>query len=180
MENKSVHNDDWLSKLPKESGFDIPKGYFDEVEDQFSIKLREASLPEDAGFDVPNGYFEELEDRVLDHIELPKQGKVISLRTQMLRISSIAAVFVLLFAGYLLFFNGSDEELTYDEIAIWVDDNISDIETEDIISLYDIDEDLDDTFFDNSIESNNIEQYLDENDTYILIEESQGLFDEIN
>ena len=34
------------------------------------------------------------------------------------------------------------------------------------------------SFFEDSLESNNIENYLDENDTFILIEESPGLFDD--
>ena len=60
MENKNIHNDDWLSNLPKDSGFDVPKGYFDSVEDEFSARLREESLPDASGFDVPEGYFDDI------------------------------------------------------------------------------------------------------------------------
>jgi len=180
MENDNRHIEDWLSKLPKDSGFEAPEGYFDQIEDQFSAKLREDSLPNSSGFEVPEGYFSTLEDKILENVELPKKGKVISLKSRIRRISSTAAAIALLFVCYLLFIGDSEEDLSFDEIAVWIDTNISDVETEDLVNLLGTDEDLDDSFFDTSIENNNIEKYLDENDTYILIEESQGLFDEIN
>lgn len=180
MENKNRHHENWQSKLPKGSGFEVPEGYFDQVEDQFSAKLREASLPKSSGFEVPEGYFNTLEDKILENVELPKKGKVISLKSRIIQISSVAAAIAILFVSYLIFFESIDEEPTFEEIAVWIDTNISDVETEDLVNLLETDENLDDSFFDTSIENNNIEKYLDENDTYILIEESQGLFDEIN
>ena len=84
MENKNIHNEDFASKLPKNAGFDVPNGYFDDVEDGFSVKLREESFPNEVGFEVPSDYFDTLEDRILSNVELPKQGKVISLRTRIL------------------------------------------------------------------------------------------------
>ena len=180
MENDNRHIEDWLSKLPKDSGFEAPEGYFDQIEDQFSAKLREDSLPNSPGFEVPEGYFSTLEDRILKNIELPKKGKLISLKSRIMQISSVAAAIAILFVSYLMFSGTSNDEPTFEEIAVWIDTNISDVETEDLVNLLGNDEDLDDSFFDSTIENNNIEKYLDENDTYILIEESQGLFDEIN
>ena len=179
MDNKERHNEDWLSKLPKDSGFDIPKGYFDSVEDDFSARLREESLPDTAGFEVPKGYFDSLENRILDQVEMPKQGKVISLRSRILRVASIAAVFAILLTTYISLPN-TIEEPTSDEIAAWIDENIGEVYTDDILDAFDEVANLDGSFLETSIENNNIEKYLDENDTYILIEESQGLFDEIN
>ncbi len=179
MENKNTHNEDWLSSLPKDSGFEIPEGYFDTVEDQFSAKLREESLPNESGFDVPEGYFDGLDDSILSKVELPKKGKVIPLRTRILRVSSIAAVFAIMLTVYF----SAPNEVTApssDEIAAWIDENISDIDTEYIVEAFDEETTLDESFFEDSLENNNIENYLDENDTYILIEESPGLFDEIN
>jgi hypothetical protein len=179
MENKNRHNEDPLEKLPKNAGFDVPKGYFDDVEDQFSIKLREASFPDDVGFEVPSDYFDSLEDQILSKVELPKQGKVISLRARILRVASVAAVFALLFVGYQ--FINQEVEPSSDEIAAWMDLNLSDIDTDDLLNeLDETDEFSEINFLDNSIENNSIETYFDQNDTYILIEESQGLFDEIN
>jgi len=178
MENNNTHNDDWLSSLPKDSGFEVPKGYFDNVEDQFSAKLREASFPKDSGFDVPKDYFDGLEEVILAKVELPKKVKVIPLQTKILRMASIAAVFALLLTIYFRPIETS--EPSYEEIATWIDDNMSTIEASDIVGAFDENTTFDESFFDDSLESNNIENYLDENDTYILIEESPGLFDEIN
>jgi hypothetical protein len=206
MENKNTHNEDWLSGLPKKSGFDVPEGYFDAVEDQFSAKLREESLPDETGFDVPEGYFDALEDKlqtrliqeslpresgfgvpegyfdsledtILAKVDLPKEVKVIPLRTRILRISSIAAVFAIMLTVY---FSVPNEEIepTSDEIAAWIDENINEIDTEYIVDSFDEETTLDASFFEDSLESNTIENYLDEDDTYILIEESPDLFDE--
>ena len=179
MENRNLHNEDWLSSLPKDSGFDIPEGYFDAVEDQFSAKLREESLPDKSGYDIPVGYFDGLEDVIVSKLKLPKKGKVIPLRTRILRVSSIAAVFAIMLTVY---FSVPNEVATpsSDEIATWIDENIGDIDTEYIVGAFDEETTLDESFFEDSLENNNIENYLDENDTYILIEESPGLFDEIN
>jgi len=178
MKNKNIHNEDFASKLPKNAGFDVPNGYFDDVEDGFSVKLREELFPNEVGFEVPSDYFNTLEDRILSNVELPKQGKVISLRTRILRIASVAAAIALLFVGYQ-FFN-QEIEPTSEEIAFWINENIEEIDTSDILNVLDENTTLDDSFFDDSLENNTIEKYLDENDTYILIEESPGLFDEIN
>ena len=83
MENKDIHNDDWLSKLPKESGFEVPKGYFDHIEDEFSAKLREEFLPKNTGCETPQGYFDGLEDTILSKVELKrKQGKARAKRSR--------------------------------------------------------------------------------------------------
>ena len=179
MENKNTHNEDWLSSLPKGSGFEIPEGYFDTVEDQFSAKLREESLPNEAGFDVHEGYFNSLEDSILSKVELPKKGKVIPLKTRILRVSSIAAVFAIMLTIY---FSVPDEVTTpsSDEIAAWIDENIGDIDTEYIVGAFDEETTLDESFFEDSLENNNIENYLDEDDTYILIKESPSLFTDIH
>jgi hypothetical protein len=179
MENKNIHNDDWLSNLPKDSGFDVPKGYFDSVEDEFSARLREESLPDASGFDVPEGYFDGLEDVILSKVELPKHGKVIPLRTRILRISSIAAVFAVMLTVYFSVPNDVTTPSS-DEIAAWIDENIHDIDTEYIVGAFDEDTTLDESFFEDSLEDNTIENYLDEDDTYILIEESPSLFNDIN
>jgi len=45
MENNSRHiNKDWLSKLPKNSGHKAPDGYFDSIENDFSVNIVEQNL----------------------------------------------------------------------------------------------------------------------------------------
>jgi hypothetical protein len=179
MKNKNIHNEDSFSKLPKNSGFDVPKGYFEDLEDAFSVKLREEAFPKEVGFDVPSYYFDTLEDRILAQVELPKKGKVISLRSRILQAASVAAAVALLFVGFQ--FINKEVEPTSEEIIAWMDVNISEIDTYDILNELDENTEFSDvSFLDDSIESNSIETYFDKDDTYILIEESQGLFDKIN
>lgn len=176
MENENSHNEDWLSKLPKDSGFEVPEGYFDTVEDQFSARLREESLPNDAGFEVPNDYFDSIEERIMSQLETPKTGKVISLRSRILRVASIAAIFALLLTAYFYPISSATEP-TSDEIAAWMEENIGAMEASDFIAALDEDSFLEVSILDDSYDTN-IEKYLDENDTYILIEESPGVLDE--
>ncbi len=181
MENNYRNIEDRLSKIPKDSGFEVPQGYFDQVEDDFSFKLKEEIIPTNSGFDLPEGYFESLEDRILEKVELPKKGKIVPLRTRIARFSSAAAAVVLLFASYLIVYSNGDPDLTSDEVIAWIDENIEIVSTEDIVDAFDEDTDLEDTFvFDNDLENDIIDKYLDENDTYILIKESEGLFEELN
>ena len=180
MSNKDIHTDDWLSKLPKDSGFKVPVGYFDSVEDQFSARLRAENLSEDAGFKVPEGYFDTLEDLIVSKVELEQKGKVIPLRTRILRMSSIAAVIAFLLTLYFNPIVITETEPSSEEIAAWIEDNMETFDADDIINSFDEDLTLDDSFFDNTLENTSIEQYLDEDDTFILIQESQGLFDQIN
>jgi hypothetical protein len=179
MENKNIDHDDALSKLPKDSGFEVPNGYFDSVEDAFSIKLRESSFPKDSGFEIPDDYFNSLENQILSKVELPKKGKIIPLKSRLVRITSIAAAFALLLMTYFTL-QSEPSEPSSEEIALWITNNIGEIYTEDIINGFDEVANLDASFLNTPLENNTIENYLDENDTYILIKESQGLFDEIN
>ncbi|MEQ6124177.1 hypothetical protein AAON49_08265 [Pseudotenacibaculum sp. MALMAid0570] len=182
MENNSKHTEDWLSKLPKDSGFEVPQGYFDQVEDVFSMNLKEKSFPKHTGFETPSDYFVSLEDRILENVELPKKGKVIPLRTRIAKFSSTAAAaIILLFATYIYFDREITVDPTSDEISTWIDENIETILTDDIVNAFEDGAELENSFvFENTFESDNIEKYIDENDTYILIEETQGLFDKIN
>ena len=174
MENKNLHKSDWLSKIYKDQGFKIPEGYFDALKEELSTKLAEESLSKGSGFEIPEGYFQGLEERILSKVEHPKKGKIVSLRTIILRVSAVAAIVTLLLTIY---FSPKENAInpTYDEIAAWIEENIGEIDTDYIISAMGEELNLKESF----IESNNIENYLDENDTYILIEESLGLFDEV-
>lgn len=180
MENNSKHiNKDWLSKLPNNSGHKAPEGYFDTIEDDFSAKLAEQHFPKTNGFAIPESYFDTLEDRILESIELPKKGKVIPLRTRMARfVNAAAAAIIILFIG--VYFNKYEIEPTSDEIAVWFEDNISAITSEDM-TLALTDEDFEDSsFLNEEIDGDQIIKYLDENDTYILIKDSDISINELN
>ena len=183
MENNSGHiNQDWLSKLPKNSGHEAPEGYFDSIENSFSMKLAEQSIPTKDGFKTPEGYFDTLESRIIENFEFPKKGKVISLRKRMIKfLPTAAAASVLLFLSINIFLteNILPTEPSSDEIAIWFEENISTITNDDLTSLLS-DEDFEDSpFLDDAIDTEDISKYLDENDTYILIEDSDISINEL-
>lgn len=51
-------------KFPKKHGFSVPKGYFDVVEDAVNSKLAAELLPDKEGFTIPEGYFDSVEEAV--------------------------------------------------------------------------------------------------------------------
>ena len=182
MENNFKNIDQgWLSKLPKNSGHKVPEGYFDGVENDFSARLAEKHFPQKSGFEVPKGYFDSLEDVVLASIELPKKAKVIPLRKKFIQwIPTSAAAVVLVFLGVYFFKNEITSDPNSEEIAIWFENNLSTISIDEL--TYELEEsDFEDSdILDRIVETDDITKYLDENDTYILIEDSDIFTTELN
>lgn len=99
----------------KNTGFKIPKDYFDGVEDSVFSSLREEQLKGKTGapnITVPEGYFESIEHRVMAKINKP-EPKVIQLNYKRVLWSaaSIAAILML----YFVMFNKT-EPITLDTI----------------------------------------------------------------
>lgn len=170
MDKRLKNSEDFIKKYAsKQSAFSTPKDYFGSVEDTFSMKLREEKLPNNSGFKVPNLYFENLEDTILDRVQAPKTTKVISLRKKAFRLIPIAAAAsVMLFIG-LNFFN-FEKEVTSEEIAVWFENDIYRISSDDISTVFE-DIDLTDEETDSSIDINEIENYLESIDTTPLLNE---------
>ncbi len=182
MSNTKKYTDDFLSEEPLHTGFSAPKGYFDSVEDAFSTKLLEETLPKLEGFHVPEGYFNSLEDQLLLQVTLPKRGKVISLRKRLIRWipATVAASIALLITLNSIFPKNDSVEPTSDDVAAWFEENLSAISNDDLaLAFEDIDFD-ESSLLDNAIEGDDINKYLDENDTYILIEDSDIFINELN
>ena len=182
MKDIRKNNDNLLDKAPMDTGYSVPKGYFETVEDVFSMKLQEGSLPKGNPFETPKGYFENLEDRILSKVELPKKGKVISLRKRLIQwIPASAAACILLFIGINYYTGGVVEPtFTNDEFTVWFDNNVTSI-TNDDISIALEDSDFEDaSFLDGVIEDTEITDFLDEDETYKLIEDSDIFINEIN
>lgn len=182
MNNTEKHNEDFLSKSSIDTGYSVPKGYFDSVEDTFSSKLFEETLPKESGMEIPSGYFDRLEDRVLSKVEIPKKGKVISIRKKLIRLIPItaAASVVLFITLNTIFTDNIDIDPTSEEIAVWFDENISTIDDDDLTSIFDTDDLIDSSILENIVNSDEIDTYINEDDTNILIEDSTIFLDEIN
>ena len=104
MQTNKLHN-------IKETGFKVPKDYFDTLEDTVlrHNKLKEQSS--EPGFKTPDNYFETLEDTILSKVSEKESPKVISIfsRRNLIYASSIAAA-VLLLLNLSIFENESGWE----------------------------------------------------------------------
>lgn len=92
MKKNKLHN-------IKETGFRVPKDYFDTLEDTVLShnKLKERSS--ESGFKTPDNYFDNLEDTILSKVSEKEKPKVISIfsKRNLIYASSIAAAILLLF-----------------------------------------------------------------------------------
>ena len=89
----------------KETGFKVPKDYFDTLEDNVLSQLKvdeTLGKSKDPGFALPDNYFTDVENKVLDTIK-DQDSKVISLfsTSNLLYVSGIAAAIVILFGIFM-------------------------------------------------------------------------------
>ena len=93
----------------KQSGFKVPKNYFESFDDLLlnELKLKEAC--KNHGFKVPNNYFNSVENNILNTIKETENPKVIKLITWQ-KLSYIAAVA----ASLIIMFNVIVDKGTFD------------------------------------------------------------------
>ena len=122
---------------------------------------------------------DDLDDKIFEQLFDKKESKVISMKSRVLRYASIAAIFIISFfiANQYLTKNS---EISAEEAFIWLENNLHSIDTDDLIAYLD-DSDFEDlAVINNIIDHGTIDSYLDENDTYILIKESDISLNELN
>jgi len=165
MKNKK-HND----------GFNTPKNYFEDFEDRLFSKISEESLPKESGFAVPEGYFDQLDSAILKNIEpLAKETKVIPLfsKRTLVYAAAIVACTVLVFS--LVNTNNTInniDTLEISSIESYIEDGNLSLDSYDIASLF-VDEDFNNITSESEYISEDIlENYLLENinDSSILTE----------
>ncbi|KAB1069408.1 hypothetical protein F6U93_03595 [Tamlana haliotis] len=157
MKTNKLHND-------KSTGFKVPEGYFDALDDKIMSQIKNASplnAVMESGFEIPKDYFNTVEDNILAGIEKQeKQTPVIPLfsKKTILFASSIAA-------SVLLLFNLSvfENKPTFDSLDTQTVENYilnEKISTSELASLFS-DEELDESIFSESdIDDEHIEDYL--------------------
>ncbi|KGL63993.1 hypothetical protein [Polaribacter sp. Hel1_85] len=177
MENNIKNSEAYLnSVLGKESGFSIPKNYFNTTEDAIEAKIAEENFTKNKGFKVPDSYFKELENDILAKVTTTKkETKVISLKERILKAIPIAAAAsVILFIGLNSFIFNKTEELTLDslsdnEIENWLDTNI--LNTNDIALILNEDIFDENDFYFATLEDENIEDYINSIDNTSILNE---------
>ena len=111
--------------LNQPEGYTVPKGYFDEALNQYSM---------DQEYSVPEGYWDDVENRILERINNEKEEAVVKkLPTRW--IASVAAGFIILFCATLLTNRDEEEASSVDE-STWynyVEYNLSDYTLSDLV-----------------------------------------------
>lgn len=81
------------------SGFKVPKNYFDTLEDRLFTQAKLKASSDSSGFTMPENYLNTLEDNILSQVSEKETAKIIPLfsRKNLLYASSIAAAITLLF-----------------------------------------------------------------------------------
>jgi len=159
----------------KNSGFKIPKDYFNDLEDEImnTINAKDALESIDStGFELPENYLNSVEDAVFNKLSKNKNSKVISIfnRRNLLYLSGVAAAALLLFS---LIFNNNN--ITIENINIELVETYiinEDIDSYDIAALLNDDELEYALGIQNTIMDESLEDYLLENTTIedLLIE----------
>ena len=148
----------------KETGFKVPKDYFESFEDAFLNEIKLKEITTDSGFQVPDNYFDSLEDKITSAVNQEKEIKVIKLVTwrRAAYAAAIAASLVLMFNIY---FN-QKSPVTIDTIETASIENYilnEELETTEIASLF-IEDDLSDVqLIHDGFSSESIENYIFDN-----------------
>lgn len=170
MNENKQHKKDFLNQqIGKNTGFEIPDNYFNDLENDLMSKLIAENLPEKCGFEAPEYYFDNLEDTVLNKINAQK-SKVISFRKRLIKFSSFAAAASVILFITFQFINILPPEQTNITIDEWFDN--SDITTDELALLFE-DQDFSENDLSYATENNNIEDYLDNIDNSSLLDEIQ-------
>lgn len=156
MNKNNLHN-------IKKPGFNVPKDYFNNLEDLILSEVKLKETLSTSGFKTPKGYFETLEGVVIEKVTEKEASKVISLfsKKNLVYISSVAAVILLLFNLSNFQKNGDWSNLDTETVENYmIDEDISFYEIAALLP----DEDLEESNFVNYNFSNeNIETYLLDN-----------------
>lgn len=131
MKQGKNHNKDWELIEDIKTGFQVPKNYFMDIDNNFLSKLIENKLPKHNGFEIPKAYFEILEDVIIEKTK-NKKGKLINFKRKKIKLISVAAsIVLLLFFGSNFIYN-TNTELSSEEIISWLDINANSLSNDDI------------------------------------------------
>lgn len=147
-----------MKKQQHKTGFKIPEGYFETLEDRVIAKIAETKFPKSAGFQTPEGYFENFEDGVLqDLLSVTARKKVIKLnpRKYLGYAAAIAASILVAFMIFSPTSNPSLETIQAAAIDGYIEDGNLNIDLYELTSYMD-DADLSDLNFKNQQFSANI------------------------
>ncbi|MDY8137244.1 hypothetical protein [Aquimarina sp. 2201CG5-10] len=151
------------------SGFKVPDNYFEDFEKNILASLptqNESHLSDNknTGFKVPDDYFAKFDDNLSKKIDAEKSsGKVISIfsKRNILYFSSIAAMIAIILTVY----TSKDKEFDFNKIDVadiqsYFDEGNVELSDNEIASLLDEDISFAETFNDQSIDEEELIEYL--------------------
>ncbi|NOY48366.1 MAG: hypothetical protein GXO84_09280 [Chlorobi bacterium] len=152
----------------KNTGFKVPKDYFNTLEDTILSKIKAESILKDIdspGFEIPNGYLDTLEDTVFNKLPKKENPKVISLfsKKNLIYISGVAAAIVIMFGFFWNNTNASEMELDYEMVESYlIDQNISSYEIASLLTEEEL-SNIDSEIMNEAFNDEDMEDYLLEN-----------------
>ena len=171
MSTKDLNNFKELKNSSlQENSFEVPEDYFNSLEDTVLAKLRAEVLYKNETSEIPNDYFDQIENNILQKIK-PK-GKVISLRSRILKIATPIAVAASILLAVVLTNNSKSvtfDSLTNADIENWIQQET--INETEIASIF-LDEELTDFYLETDISDSDMLDYLNENEIENLIYEN--------
>jgi hypothetical protein len=152
----------------KNTGFKVPKDYFNTLEDTILSKIKAESILKNIdspGFEMPNGYLDTLEDTVFNTLPKKENSKVISLfsKKNLIYISGVAAAIVIMFGFFWNNTNASEMELDYEMVESYlIDQNISSYEIASLLTEEEL-SNIDSEIMNEAFNDEDMEDYLLEN-----------------
>lgn len=157
-------------KLTNENPFNLPKDYFDTIEDKVFEKIKKEE--QKPSFSVPDGYFDSIEDKVFEKIN--SEPKVIDFKTRFIKtfLPIAAAASLLLFFTLQLLNKPSQQDLFASVKTSEIENWIENGEIE--LDAYDIAAVYNETDFENldlnqQFDEDNLTKYLEDIDVESLI-----------
>jgi len=162
--------DNILNKLKKTEKVSVPNDYFDTFFSNLKLNENDTSfietLPKNNKPEVSTEFFETFLTEILTKLDKPKKGKIISLKSILISVASIAAVVSLLFLMTNLFQTDRIVEIEYN--------------TEEYLAFVDLDEsDYIDFIIENNISIDDEIEELDEELLYELYSELDTYYYEL-
>lgn len=114
-----------MKRSLKISGFKTPDKYFENFEEELSVRMNEEKLPQKAGFSIPDDYFGNLEDRVIATVINKKEQNKVILLFRKKYFGYAAAIAACLVIGTMIF-NSTQNKSTLDTIQIGLIDKYID------------------------------------------------------
>lgn len=120
MDKQIKHSEAFLNqKIGGVTSFNVPKDYFNSLENDIFLKISEDKLPKTNVFTTPSAYFDGLEEKLLAKVApVNQKGKLISFKERVVKVIPFAAAAsILLFIGLNTFtINGGNNELSLENL----------------------------------------------------------------